>query len=522
LINPRILTDLFQWPKEHKRFVPIFINSNVTFKKVQPYIIMGLVNPQYKFRNEYFVFLLPFFFISHYYVVYYPNLPLRLFAVLFAQYAVVIIVMNALLTLLLKSWQKSSLATCFLLCLQFFVIPIAEILSSKFHSNIEKVKYVMLLFSAFLFYFLILFLKKSSNLIKLVRFLNILFLTWITVEGFKLVRLTSYFTSQLQKHVNLQPCPNCIKPDIYLLVADEYAGTKQLTDIFNFDNADFISFLKKKSFHVIPNSRSYYNMTVFSVASLLSLDSLKILDPKKPQTKDYTLAGLEIQNSPVGLFLQNSGYDVSNLSIFNFLNKQPQFTHSHMVNFGQAFNMRTLTASIYKDINKRFFRTGASKDDRLTDLNYNKNTIDFLLKKISFTSGRPKFIYAHLLMPHSPYFFNEDGRLNPPAERNSESSYLGYLKYCNKQIEIVIKKIFESSKKPPIILLLSDHGYRGGPAAASKEYFFMNLSAIYLPDKNYGSLYDGISLPNQIRTVLNSQFGQTLPLIRDTTILLKE
>jgi hypothetical protein len=151
------------------------------------------------------------------------------------------------------------------------------------------------------------------------------------------------------------------------------------------------------------------------------------------------------------------------------------------------------------------------------DLNYNNALINFFLSEPLQTT-KPKFVYAHFLMPHFPHILNEEGQFNDPKLQYSQDTYLGYLKYCNQRIVPVIDKILSSSTTPPIILLMSDHGFRGFSNTANPKYFFMNLNAIYLPDQNYNAWYDGMSNVNQFRVLFNQEFNQQLPLVKDTSI----
>ena len=123
-------------------------------------------------------------------------------------------------------------------------------------------------------------------------------------------------------------------------------------------------------------------------------------------------------------------------------------------------------------------------------------------------------------MPHFPHFFNEKGQFIDFKLQYSPRTYLGYLKYCNLQLIPIIDKILSSSATPPIILLMSDHGFREFSKPVDPKYYFMNFNAIHLPDQKYDAWYDGVSNLNQFRILLNQQYKQDLPLLRDSTILL--
>jgi hypothetical protein len=69
---------------------------------------------------------------------------------------------------------------------------------------------------------------------------------------------------------------------------------------------------------------------------------------------------------------------------------------------------------------------------------------------------------------------------------------------------------------------MSDHGFKEFEKPVNEKYHFMNLSAVYFPNGNYFQSYEGLSNVNQFRLLLNSQFGQKLPLLKDSSFFLYE
>jgi hypothetical protein len=342
---------------------------------------------------------------------------------------------------------------------------------------------------------------------------------WILVELIIFITFNQYLNKELQKKVTVKECSNCKKPDIYLLILDEYAGQQTLIDKFQFDNDEFLSYLKSKDFHIVSESKSNYNVTLFSMASMLSMDKIRISNYSKPSTKDFILAGLKLNQSDVGQFFQKSGYEIYNLSLFSYLNIPSRFKHSYARNFAEELKSRTLTGLIQNHYQTVFFPKSTREDSINLDINYNNALINFLLH-FPLTSDKPKFVYAHFLMPHFPHLLTEKGMPVDPKFQYTQATYLGYLKYCNSRVIPIIDNILASSATKPIILLMSDHGFREFSMPPDPKYYFMNLNAVYLPDKKYDAWYDGMSNVNQFRVLLNEEFGQHLPLLKDTTIRL--
>jgi hypothetical protein len=144
-------------------------------------------------------------------------------------------------------------------------------------------------------------------------------------------------------------------------------------------------------------------------------------------------------------------------------------------------------------------------------------------KKAAERTNAPKFVYTHLMIPHDPYYYDSKGNIVSlekiiMAGKAGPQNYLEYLQYGNKKILELIDYILENSPTPPVIMILSDHGYRNYKVKSDRRYDFMNLNAIYLPDKNYALFNDSITNVNQFRIFFNTLFGQHLPLLKDSTI----
>jgi hypothetical protein len=144
-------------------------------------------------------------------------------------------------------------------------------------------------------------------------------------------------------------------------------------------------------------------------------------------------------------------------------------------------------------------------------------TLNNLIRLAGCADAKPRFIYSHFNMPHPPYLFDKNKRIMD-NELPMKHRYLSYLEYTNHQLIKAIDSILEKSTNPPILLLLSDHGYRNDENPIPEPLRFYNLAAIYRPDKNYTYYYEGMSNVNQFRVLLNQQFNQKLPLLKDSTV----
>lgn len=84
---------------------------------------------------------------------------------------------------------------------------------------------------------------------------------------------------------------------------------------------------------------------------------------------------------------------------------------------------------------------------------------------------RPKFVFAHILAPHPPFIFGEngeaakhgdcnglDGSLFKGTAEDYRNGYPKQMAYISKKIQEAVDEILAKSNPPPIIIIQGDHG----------------------------------------------------------------
>ncbi|MBK5273042.1 MAG: sulfatase-like hydrolase/transferase, partial [Bacteroidia bacterium] len=156
-----------------------------------------------------------------------------------------------------------------------------------------------------------------------------------------------------------------------------------------------------------------------------------------------------------------------------------------------------------------------SPKDDYTVLNNNNKILENIKEMVVRKTKKPLFTYAHLTMPHFPYYYNSHGKAYPPESVREgtqwlEDNYLEYLSYTNGVFIDLIDYILQHSKKPPVIILISDHGFRHYSKKVHEEYDFYNLNATFLPDQYIPNFRDSMSNVSYMRSLLNLLFNQHL------------
>ena len=157
---------------------------------------------------------------------------------------------------------------------------------------------------------------------------------------------------------------------------------------------------------------------------------------------------------------------------------------------------------------------------------YNKTLLDSLAKfPESVKDKSPLFIYAHLGMPHFPYFYDSVGKAYPnevifnDSMITDKNKFANYIVYTNHKLEELVSGLLKKTEGKAVIIIQSDHGV-GDFDWSRKKDGFRNISAFYFPDKDYHLLYPKMSNVNTFRILLNKYMGQQLPLLKDSTIFL--
>ena len=473
-----------------------------------------------------FLYLLPLFFVLHGFTENYFLVPVPDSILLLLKYLFGALVLHVIFFFLFKRNNYRATFFSFVLLLVYFFF-------GAFHDTIKSLlpgsffaKYSFVLPFIFLIISLaFIVVRRKKMFVKPTLYLNLLFIILISTEVFILSgKILKYDRQHQLKSINNEftLCDTCNKPDIYLIVADEYAGEKTLHDLYNFDNTAFLNQLKERKFHVIKNSISNYNITPVSIASLLNINYPQY---KGKELSDIAMSPIYnlIDTDVLVPFFRFHGYKFINNSVFTVNGQPPLATQSFTpVNTG-IIESQTLINRLMRDLGYLLIKWRILKTNRKDDytvLGNNNKILKNIKEQVIQKPKKPVFSYSHLTMPHFPYYYNRKGQPYPPSTLRLETEwmeghlfedhYLEYLLYTNGVLIDLLDFILKHSKKPPVIILISDHGFRHFTKKVHEEYDFYNLNATFLPDQYNPKFMDGMSNLSYMRNLLNLLFNQHL------------
>ncbi len=476
-----------------------------------------------------FLCLLPIFFVLHGCVENYDFVPAKDAIMLTGLYLLATIVLLLLSWLLYRNWMKAALLTGLIMAFHFFFGSLQDFLRGTFPGSLLS-KYVFILPFCFcvLLFTAIVLKKRKKALLQVALYLNVLFVLLIAIDLTMLgTKIANAGSKKNELGKEFEKCIGCPKPDVYLVIADEYPGNKELKDLFNFDNTAFVDQLSQRGFHVVPNSSSNYNYTPYSIASILNMDYLDLDRSGKQPLLAYTYE--TISNNRFLRFLQQDDYKFYNYSLSDFKGYPSHAQQTFLPVKTKLITGQTFLSRIDKELRYHLVTNLKSKkairDNVYANRDNNRKILELLKETAVERSTQPKFVLVHLMMPHYPYYYDKNGKEFPfetlfEGNQVNQHNFIEYLQYSNKKFLEMIDGILQNSSSPPIIILIGDHGFRHFNNPIDTRYYFNNLLSVLLPNKNYAAFPDSLANVNVLRTVLNTSFGQRLPYLEDTTFVM--
>jgi hypothetical protein len=318
-------------------------------------------------------------------------------------------------------------------------------------------------------------------------------------------------------------------PDIYFIILDAYAREDILREIYNFDNSDFLNFLRSRGFYIADQSASNYCQTGLSLGSCFNLVYLDGLVEQFGQnnTKWELLEGI-VEKSFVIEYLKKHGY-----KIVAFASDRPE---TKLQDAADTYLKPGTSISMFHSALKNMTPLPDIMTIRKTYSDFDKcrQKIQYILDNLGKITGpipSPKFVFAHVEAPHPPFVFDSNGQArNAEAKcddydgnwlikpgRLSLQEYRRYYRdqivFVNHRMEKVVDEILKNSKRPPIIMILGDHGPRSEtiwekPEETNVKECMSNLSAYYLPNNGDKLLYPQITPVNSFRVIFSYYFGE--------------
>ena len=312
-------------------------------------------------------------------------------------------------------------------------------------------------------------------------------------------------------------------PDIYYIIMDEYASYHGLKEFFDYNNNDFINYLRLNGFFVNEISFANYPRTIQSMSSSLNMEYLdNITDKVGVNSKNFHLLNEHISNNKVMSNMKSRNYVIVNMGSMwgpnmGFAKADVNLCEFKHINSNSLMN-QLLLSSMLGYMQERFVEQ--SRRDAILC------TFDELYT-INEKIFNQKFVFAHIQLPHTPFIFGPNGEhITPGIPLNSSTwddrkAHIDQIKFANKKLRVLIDNLLEYEKKP-IIIIQGDTGslftgnFNESSIVTIRERL-SNLNAIYVPDQKYDLFYNGMTPVNTFRIIENTIFNGDYSLLKDKT-----
>jgi hypothetical protein len=378
------------------------------------------------------------------------------------------------------------------------------------------------------------------------RFLNI---AAVLLVAFNVFRVANYASESAAAAQSVAPPADVSlhapadPPDIYYIILDRYANVDTMRLEYDFDNEPFMRELEERGFAIARNSWANYFKTapsVYSSLSMLPIDKAKLGETTPPYDFKSIYAALR-DHLAVPSALKSIGYRYIHLGSWwepSSYNVDADIT----LRFQESaeFSGALFSTTILSLISPPAEDTGGEADDgeSISRRDIARDTTLYTFDTLADIVDRPgpNFVFAHILLPHTPYIFNANGEFideETARGRSERVNYVQQVRFANKKVLATVDRLL-SDPDDPIIILQADEGpYPRAFAKDPKDFDWLSatpeqiaqkfgiLNAVHLPgvDPAEHGFTDDTSPVNEFRIVFNAVFDADLPLLPDTTYL---
>ena len=319
--------------------------------------------------------------------------------------------------------------------------------------------------------------------------------------------------------------------DVYYVVLDRYGSDRAIDLRFGVKN-DFTAWLTDKGFKVLPDSRANYVKTTMSMASTLNMTHLGDLAARMgPGTGDHKPIFEMLQAPRVAEQFKALGYTYTHIGSYYSPTRTDSGADRNLYVGGPSdFGAGLYDASAVPAILARLHinQGGTPAYER----HHTAGLFEFKALDSVRDDSFPKFVLAHLLLPHPPYTFAadgsfldaEDGRGVPESER-----FANQLHWTNEQLKAWLQTVLALPEdEQPIIILQGDEGpypaeynrntriydwSKATPDLLEQKYGILN--AWYVPGGADLGLTDSQTSVNTFPALFSGYFGLDVPRLPD-------
>ncbi len=316
-------------------------------------------------------------------------------------------------------------------------------------------------------------------------------------------------------------------PDIIVILVDGHPRWDTVRDLFASDPEPFLASMQAQGFDIARKSRSNYNRTALTLASMFQMRQVRDIPEVAPligqitdQKMGYLLMNDVLRGGAAFSHLHELGYEIVAIpSEFSRL----AIPADRSVDSGHlgVFDADLATISALRLVDPDFIRTLFAEQHRRQVIASFQSLVDLAREP----HDAPRFVFAHIVSPHSPTIFGPAGAPvdgptcfpttcnfwanNTQTGPDDIAALVDQVAYIDQLVVQTTRSILAASVRPPVIIVMSDHGSRYD--AANHEESLRSLFVSYTP--GHPDLFPDDPTPVDLfPRLLNGYAGTTLPM----------
>lgn len=321
-------------------------------------------------------------------------------------------------------------------------------------------------------------------------------------------------------------------PNILHVVLDGVGGPDILAE-YSVRASDLAAF-HSSGLQIVPDAVANYAFTYQAFASALNmryLDELSLPLAERPDRRPYLTL---VHESAVIRALKQRSYEISIIgSGFDVTAKSPLSDHCEGCGYGFPSLYESALCSILPI--RSLVSWAAFYDAHRQRLSGALEA----LGAVDFSAGRAKLVIAHIMAPHPPFVFGNDGPIPGPnrpfdildehlfrgSRDEYRQGYSGQASYVLRVVRRIVDRARQQSRRPLVVIIHGDHGPgldfdSISPSPRGIRERFSILLALGWPERTTAVIPR--SPVNLYRAVFNVFHGASLPFLPDRAFVPKQ
>ena len=312
-------------------------------------------------------------------------------------------------------------------------------------------------------------------------------------------------------------------PDIYVILLDGHPRGDTMEADFGLGSGEFIGPLEQLGLDEVDEAHSNYNFTALTLASLFNMAQVRAipdLDRKASPPAQWRQLARAINTGTVLDELRGRGYEIvtvpSPAEVTSLHAADRVIDDGSITQFEFEILESGLNPKILPDVQRSLVM--GSMRARV------RHSLEATVALAEERGGRPKLVFTHVMSPHAPLLFTEDGAPVDGWPCYPDCSVFdfgwrygdeavqalgGQIRYLDARVLETVRGILAASAAPPVIVLFSDHGGRHHPGDHAE--MLRSLLVTYTPGKT-AIFPDHASLVTLFPRLLNAYFDARLEL----------